>query len=82
MKRKSSFGIDFISNCSENSRDLRNFKIMNKFDETHSDEVTSLQFFHEKPSILLSGSLDGTVCLFDLSKGDEEEAADTGINCT
>lgn len=53
-------------------------QIMNTFGATHFDEVTSLQFYKEKASILLSGSLDGLICLFDLSKEDEEEAADTG----
>lgn len=59
-------------------RDLRSKKILNTFAETHGEEVTSLQFAQDKTNVLLSASLDGLVCLFDLSKGDEEEAADTG----
>lgn len=57
--------------------DLRLNKLLKTFEETHGEEVTSLQFAEENPSILLSASLDGLVCLFDLSKGDEEDAADT-----
>ena len=53
-------------------------KILKTFDETHGEEVTSLEFAQDKTNVLLSASLDGLVCLFDLSKGDEEEAADTG----
>jgi len=63
----------------KNKRDLRSFSLVNTFNETHSDEVTSLQFLKDRPSVLLSSSLDGIVCLFDLSKDNEEEAADTGI---
>jgi len=59
--------------------DLRKFKLLNTFNETHSDEVTSLRFLQSKPSILMSSSLDGMVCLFDLSKESEEEATDTVV---
>ncbi len=61
------------------NRDLRQTKILNTFNETHSDEVTSLQFAKHHPGIMLSSSLDGMACLFDLSKDNEEEAVDTGI---
>jgi len=59
--------------------DLRKYKLLNTFNETHSDEVTSLRFDQNKPSILMSSSLDGMVCLFDLSKESEEEATDTVV---
>lgn len=59
--------------------DLRRMKLLNSFNETHSDEVTSLQFVNNKPSILMSSSLDGMICLFDLSQDNEDEATDTVI---
>lgn len=58
---------------------MRKYKLLNTFNETHSDEVTSLRFDQNKPSILMSSSLDGMVCLFDLSKESEEEATDTVV---
>lgn len=44
------------------------------FNETHFDEVTSVKFSKKVNTNLLSGSLDGIISCFDLTKNDEEEA--------
>jgi hypothetical protein len=58
---------------------MRNKKPMGEFGETHPDEISSLEFFKGKASKLLTTSIDGMVCQFDLKKENEEEATETGI---
>lgn len=48
------------------------------FNETHPDDVSSIEFFKTQSSLLLSASVDGMLCLFDLKQENEEEAAETG----
>lgn len=50
---------------------------MAEFGETHPDEISSLEFFKSKANKLLTTSIDGMVCQFDLKKDSEEEATDT-----
>lgn len=50
---------------------------MAEFGETHPDEISSLQFFPSKASKLLTSSIDGMVCQFDLKKESEEDATET-----
>jgi WD40 repeat protein len=57
--------------------DLRNGSALTNFDQTHPDDVTSLEFFKPKPSLLLSASVDGMVCLFDLKQENEEDSAES-----
>lgn len=57
--------------------DLRNGKPLMTFNETHPDDVSSIEFFKTKSSLLLSASVDGMLCLFDLKQENEEEAAET-----
>jgi hypothetical protein len=52
------------------------------FNETHPDDVSSIEFFKTKSSLLLSASVDGMLCLFDLKQENEEEAAETGKEIT
>lgn len=42
--------------------------------ESHSDDVTDLSFHPANPSILLSGSTDGLVNLYDTAISDEDDA--------
>ncbi|KAI4237688.1 MAG: hypothetical protein LQ349_001668 [Xanthoria aureola] len=42
--------------------------------ESHSDDVTELCFHTSRPSILLSGSTDGLVNLYDTTVADEDDA--------
>ena len=49
------------------------------FDESHNDDVTKLEFHPDIPTLLLAGSLDGILCIYDLAKENEEEAIETSI---
>jgi peroxiredoxin len=63
---------------------MRNKKPMADFGETHPDEISSLQFFKGKANKLMTASIDGMVCQFDLKKDSEEEATETSnksMNC-
>ncbi|KAG9242603.1 hypothetical protein BJ878DRAFT_464063 [Calycina marina] len=48
--------------------------------ESHSDDVTELQFHPTRPQILLSGSTDGLVNIYNTTITDEEEALHQTIN--
>lgn len=48
--------------------------------ESHSDDVTELQFHPTRPRILLSGSTDGLVNIFDTTVTEEEDALHQTIN--
>ncbi|KAK0117921.1 hypothetical protein ONS95_012235 [Cadophora gregata] len=48
--------------------------------ESHSDDVTELQFHPTEPQILLSGSTDGLVNIFNTTITDEEDALHQTIN--
>ncbi|OCL02231.1 WD40 repeat-like protein [Glonium stellatum] len=51
-----------------------------EFLESHTDTITELQFHQSEPSLLLTGSTDGLVNIFDITKPDEEEALYQVIN--
>ncbi|KAH8596730.1 WD repeat-containing protein-like protein 89 [Bisporella sp. PMI_857] len=48
--------------------------------ESHSDDITELQFHPSRPQILLSGSTDGLVNIYNVTTTDEEEALHQTIN--
>lgn len=58
-------------------RDLRVMKERFVFCDSHADDVTKVQFHPEKQTLLLSCSLDGILCLFDLAKENEEDAIES-----
>ncbi|EAR88171.2 WD domain, G-beta repeat protein (macronuclear) [Tetrahymena thermophila SB210] len=59
--------------------DLRTMKQRNQFNETHNEEVTCVKFNENIPTQFVSSSLDGILCLFDLSQQNEEEACQSII---
>jgi WD40 repeat protein len=62
-------------------RDTRQFnQAVVKYVESHSDDVTELQFHPTQPQILLSGSTDGLVNIYNTTITDEEEAIHQTIN--
>lgn len=63
-----------LRNASPSSAPLRNYA------ESHTDSITQLAFHPTQPSVLLSGSTDGLVSLFDVTQGDEEEALQRVLN--
>lgn len=48
--------------------------------ESHTDTITQLAFHPNQPNILLSGSTDGLVSLFDTNIQDEEDALQRVLN--
>ncbi|KAK3049226.1 hypothetical protein LTR09_009404 [Extremus antarcticus] len=48
--------------------------------ESHTDSITQLAFHPSQPSVLLSGSTDGLVSLFDLNIEEEEDALQQVLN--
>ena len=49
------------------------------FADSHADEVTKLEFHPDFTTLLLAGSLDGILCLFDLAKENEEDAIEASF---
>jgi len=55
--------------------DLRNpSQPVRRYDEAHSDTITTLAFHPEQASVLLSGSTDGLVSILNLEIADEDDA--------
>ena len=46
------------------------------FNESFSEEVSSVSFSKKIPTHLLGGSLEGIISLFDLTQNDEENSTD------
>ncbi|KAK2004717.1 WD domain-containing protein [Colletotrichum falcatum] len=51
-----------------------------QYDEVHSDDVTELRFHPSEPHILLSGSTDGLVNIYDTRISDEDEVVVQTLN--
>ncbi|GJC85022.1 putative WD repeat-containing protein C63.06 [Colletotrichum liriopes] len=51
-----------------------------QYDEVHSDDVTELRFHPSEPHILLSGSTDGLVNIYDTRISDEDEVVIQTLN--
>jgi WD40 repeat protein len=61
--------------------DVRNLAApLTVFAESHSDSITNLRFCPDGSARMLSGSLDGLVCAFDLSKPNENSALLSVLN--
>ncbi|GJJ74582.1 hypothetical protein EMPS_06940 [Entomortierella parvispora] len=54
--------------------DARNpTKLMSTYAESHSDDITNVKFHPTNASRLMTGSVDGLICQFDLTDMDEDE---------
>ncbi|KAI5967766.1 hypothetical protein CANMA_002946 [Candida margitis] len=61
--------------------DLRNpAEVVKSFVDSHHDDVTALEFHPTLNNYLMSGSTDGYVNIYDLSKSDEDDALHQVIN--
>jgi WD40 repeat protein len=61
--------------------DMRNAAApVRSYNESHTDTVTQLQFHPLQPQILLSGSTDGLVSIFDVNIEDEDDALQQVLN--
>ncbi|KAI1315946.1 WD repeat-containing protein 89, partial [Mortierella claussenii] len=47
--------------------------ILKTYDESHSDDITNVKFHPTNPARVMTGSMDGLICQFDLTDMDEEE---------
>ena len=55
--------------------DVRNASTpLRNYAESHTDTITQLAFNEEQPTMLLSGSTDGLVSIFDVEQNDEDDA--------
>lgn len=41
---------------------------------SHQDDITDMSFHSKNPDLIISGSTDGLICVFDISKTDEDDA--------
>ena len=48
--------------------------------ESHTDTITQLAFHPSQPNLLMSGSTDGLVSIFDVNQQDEEDALQQVLN--
>ncbi|KAK5678535.1 hypothetical protein LTS10_008979 [Elasticomyces elasticus] len=53
---------------------------LRNYAESHTDTITQLAFHPSQPNILLSGSTDGLVSLFDVNQAEEEDALQQVLN--
>lgn len=53
---------------------------LRSFLECHTDSITQLAFHPTQPHVLLSGSTDGLVSLFDINEADEDDALQQVLN--
>ena len=50
------------------------------FEDSHNDDVTKVKFNDNVSTILLAGSIDGILALYDLGKENEEDSIQTSFN--
>ncbi|XP_024853492.1 WD repeat-containing protein 89 isoform X1 [Bos indicus] len=64
-----------------NSQDLSTTKEpLGAYSETHSDDITQVRFHPSNPNMVVSGSTDGLVNVFDISADNEDDALVTTCN--
>ena len=54
--------------------DIRGTKLLGGYWECHSDDVTAVKFNPINPNLMASGSVDGLINIFDVSKNKEDDA--------
>lgn len=61
--------------------DTRNLSVpVRNYTESHTDTITQLAFHPTQPNLLLSGSTDGLVSIFDVNVEDEDDALQRVLN--
>jgi len=55
-------------------------RLLGGYWDTHSDDITTLQFHPDKQDLLASGSTDGLANVLDLAQSDEESALMNSLN--
>lgn len=59
--------------------DLKMMKERSIFEDNHGDDVTSVVFHKDVSTLLLAGSEDGILGMYDLTKENEEESIQSSI---
>jgi len=60
--------------------DIRERRLMGGFFESHQEEVTDVKFHPSDPDLLISGSTDGLINVFDCKQESEDDALKYSIN--
>ncbi|XP_023724656.1 WD repeat-containing protein 89 isoform X4 [Cryptotermes secundus] len=60
--------------------DIRSTNLLGGYWESHTDDITQVCFHPTKPDTLASGSTDGLMNIFDISKACEEDALQLSLN--
>lgn len=60
--------------------DLKNNKMLGGYSESHSDDITSVNFHPTKRHILMSAAMDNLINFYDISKQSESDAFSNCIN--
>lgn len=60
--------------------DSRKSSVLGGYWETHTDDITQIKFSSRQTNLMLSGSTDGLVNLFDVSQSNEDDALVNSFN--
>lgn len=60
--------------------DIRERTFLGSYWECHSEDITNVKFHPTNPDLLSSGSVDGLINVFDISKSNEDDAMETCFN--
>ncbi len=60
--------------------DIRKASVLGGYWETHTDDITQIKFSPVQPTLMLSGSLDGLINVFDIHHCNEENALQSTLN--
>ncbi|KAF2895918.1 hypothetical protein ILUMI_10254 [Ignelater luminosus] len=60
--------------------DIRNVKLLGGYWESHTDDVTQVKFNAEDVNLLMSGSTDGLINIYDLKQPNEDDALMDSFN--
>ncbi|KAF7271830.1 WD repeat-containing protein 89 [Rhynchophorus ferrugineus] len=60
--------------------DIRNVKLLGAYWESHTDDITQVKFHPNNSNKLISGSTDGLINIYDLSKSCEDDALEDTLN--
>ncbi|KAL0279052.1 UNVERIFIED_CONTAM: hypothetical protein PYX00_000692 [Menopon gallinae] len=60
--------------------DIRSRKLLGGYWESHTDDLTQIVFHPDKPEFVATGSTDGLINLFDITKTSEEDALSHSLN--
>jgi len=60
--------------------DIRNTKLLGAYWESHTDDITQVKFHPNDGNVLLSGSTDGLINIYNLAESCEEDALQDCLN--